>query len=196
MTAIFTRKWFLVLLAFAGVIWLFGGKFLMEMDWRELDFDSSDVEDLRRELASGQVGPRLKVGPCMKQATLVNLDLRLDGPFPIGAGRDVVMEVYLQSDAVMVDRVYLGAPVRHLLLEALPVCLDSFALPESDSDEAAFARITVDFVDLQAGRFLTFQGEDAFPILAWRRVRVDWSVMPWLIPGTESLSNIMVAPQQ
>lgn len=188
-------KWLWGMVPVVVAIWFFAGRLLMEFDWRDLDFDATDVADIRREIAGGQTGPRLKSDPCMMHQATVDLDLRLDGPFPLGPAQDLVMEVLVSSDTLMVDRLYLGPPTRQLLLPGLPVCLAGPDLPVDVQDNAAFARLSVDFVDIAGGRYLTFTGEEAFPLLMWRRMAVDWSVVPWFMARGESYSGIMVTPR-
>lgn len=168
----------------------------MELEWRDLDADSTAVADSGRDLAEGRTGPQLSPYPCMTNQTTIDLELWLDGPFPVGVGREIVMEVYISSAELMADRLYLGPPTRHLLLNALPICLPTSELPDSDKNNAAYGYVDVRFTDLHTRRYMNFGGEDAFPVFFWRRVRVDWRVLPWLMPGTESLSNIMVTPAQ
>jgi hypothetical protein len=175
-------------------IWLFSGKLLMEFDWQDITDESTVVAELRNALAENRTGPQLKPDPCMMNETTVDLDLRLDGPFPVGLGRDVVMQLVIFSDALMVDRVYLGPPTRQVSLNALPVCLATPDDLAKAGDPATMARISLGFFDLDGRRFNTFSGEEAFPILAWRKMRVDWSVMPWQMPDTENLTQIMVTP--
>jgi hypothetical protein len=195
MNRVMRRKRIWIIAVVIAGLWFFTGKLLMELEWRDLDSDSTTVEDRRRDLAEGRTGPVMRREPCMTNQTTVNLDLRLDGPFPIGTGREIVMDVYISSDELMVDRLYLGPPTRHLVLDALPICLLTSGLPDSNKDNAAFGYVDVRFTDLENRRFVTFGGEDPFPIFIWRTVRVDWSVVHWVMEGTESLSQIMVTPQ-
>lgn len=188
-----SRGIWLAILAFIG-FWLFWGRLLMEFEWRSYDADATHIATLRQDLAAGLTGPRLKTDPCMMQQMVIDLDIRLDGPFPVGVGRDIVMEVAVISDTLLVDRLYLGPPTRRLDLKGLPVCVRGPDLPRSDKDDAAYGYVQVSFDDLDGKRFLTFQGEDSFPIFFWRSLRVDWSVIPWVMAGTESLSNVMVTP--
>jgi hypothetical protein len=188
-----SRRLWIIMLMMTG-LWFFMGKLLMELEWNDLDPDSTRVFDVRRDLLDARTGPVLKPYPCMMHQTAIDLEMRLDGPFPIGIGRDTVMEISISSNNLMVDRLYLGPPTRHLALKALPICLNGTQLPNNGDEEASYGYVHVDFVDLAGNRRLSFGGEDAFPILAWRAVRVDWSMVPWVMEGTESLSQIMVTP--
>jgi hypothetical protein len=183
----------IIVLVIAG-LWFFTGTLLMELEWRDLDEDSTTVADIRRDIAEGRTGPILKRYPCMMQETTIDLDMRLDGPFPIGVGRDITMEVFILSNNLMVDRLYLGPPTRHIALKGLPFCAASGRLPESGQEEASYGRLIIHFLDLEGHRFLGFSGEDAFPVFAWRNIRVDWSVMPWYIERTDTETQIMVTP--
>jgi hypothetical protein len=176
------------------VLWFSMGKLLMEFDWQDVTDVSTVPAEIRRAVAEGRTGPQLKADPCMMHQASIDLDLQLDGPFPVGVGRDIIMKIDVLSDALMVDRVYLGPPTRRVVLTGLPVCLSGPDVALQDSDPEARARLSVVFYDLDGRRFNNFTGEDGFPVLAWRRMRVDWSVMPWRMPGTESLSHIMVTP--
>jgi hypothetical protein len=188
-----SRRFRIIILVTLG-FWLFTGKLLMEFEWDDFDSDSTRVADIRRDLAEGRNGLRLRSSPCMMHQTTIDLDIRLNGPFPIGVGRDIVMEVVISSNNLMVDRLYLGPPTRYLMLKGLPICVASGRLPESGQEEAAYGYVHVRFVDLAGNRRLSFEGEDAFPVFAWRNIHVDWSMVPWVMEGTESLSQIMVTP--
>lgn len=191
---ILRSRWlWLASLAVVG-LWFFTGRLLVELEWRDIDLDSTSVEDRRRDLAEGRTGPIMRRSPCMTNQTTIDLDIRLVGPFPISPGREIVMEVYISSDTLMVERLYLGPPTRQLVLNALPICLLTSTLLDSHKDHAVYGYVDVRFTDLENRRFVNFGGEDAFPIFAWRKVRVDWSVVPWLMDRTESLSQIMVTP--
>lgn len=72
----------------------------MELEWRDLDYDSADPEDIRRDLAEGKIGPRLKSFPCMMHQTAIDLDIRLDGPLLLRIGGSEEMTVVARLVAI------------------------------------------------------------------------------------------------
>jgi hypothetical protein len=188
MTRLFQVKWLWITALVVGGLWLFAGRLMLELEWRDLDVDSTDVADIHSDLAEGRTGPILKTDPCMMHKAAIDIDLVLDGPFPMRTSDAVVMEVFVLSDTLMVDRLYLGLPTRHLALGGLPVCLTGPDLPKTDNDNAAYGRVIVYFTDLENRRFLVYSGEEAFPILAWRNVRVQWATIPWYMERGQSYS--------
>lgn len=179
------------LIAFAT--WIISGKLLMEFEWTPMSRGAEAIERLRHEAAEGLAYDPVN-GPCMMQGATVDLDLWLEGPFPIAAGREIVMEVSITSDMLLSPRVYIGPPVRRLDLRGLPVCVADARIAPGSTDADAFAYIDIQFLDLAGGQYLNFGGEDPFPIFAWRQMRVDWSMVPWLIAKTGTASRIMVTP--
>jgi hypothetical protein len=177
----------------AVATWIMSGKLLMEFEWTPMSRGADAIERLRQEAAEGLAYEPIN-GPCMMQTTTVDLDLWLDGPFPIGAGREIVMEVSITNDILLSPRVYVGPPVRRLDLRGLPVCVPDARIPPGSTDADAFAYIDIQFLDLAGGQYLNFGGDDPFAIFAWRQMRVDWSMMPWWIEKNATASRIMVTP--
>jgi hypothetical protein len=194
MSRLMRFKWLWITALVVGGLWFFAGRLLMEFEWRDLDLDGTDVADIRRDLAAGRTGPVLKTDPCMMHKATIDIDLVLDGPFPLRTSDALVMEVFILSDTLMVDRLFLGPPTRRLTLPAMPVCLSGPNLPQDDQDAAAYGRVIVYFTDLENRRFLVYSGEEAFPILAWRTARIQWATIPWYMERGESYSQIMVTP--
>jgi hypothetical protein len=189
-------KWprrFVVLTLVLSATWILSGKLLMEFEWTPMSRDAAAVERLRHEAAEGLAYNPIN-GPCMMQTATVDLDLWLDGPFPIGAGREIVMEVTITNDILLSPRVYVGPPIRRLELRGLPVCVPDVRIPPGSTDADAFAYIDIQFLDLAGRQYLNFGGDDPFPVFAWRQMRVDWSMVPWLIAKTATASRIMVTP--
>ena len=172
-------------------IWVFRGQIMFAFDWREMDPESFAIRT--QDWAEGHTGPVQKTWPCMANQTTIELNLKLAGPFPAGLGRDIVMSVHVSSDALMVGQLYLGPPVRELHLPDLPICIVGPDLPDL-ADGDADARLIVDFIDTENRRFVTFQGEESFPILAWRNVVVDWRGAPWLMERSGNYTQTMVTP--
>jgi hypothetical protein len=191
MSRLIRFKWLVIALSVVGGLWLFSGRLIMELEWRPSSPEG--FAQTAAALAAGQTGPVLKTDPCMANQTTIDLHLVLDGPFPIGLGRNVVMSVYLSSDALMVGQLYLGPPVHQLDLPGLPICIAGAALP-TDADNDSWAHVIVQFTDLENRRFVTFQGDEAFPILAWRNARIQWANVPWYMERGQSYSQIMVTP--
>ncbi len=184
----------LAILAMASVaIWTISGKLLMEFEWTPMTSDAERIAKLRRDAASGLAYDPID-GPCMMHATTVDLDLWLDGPFPVGAGREIVMQVGITSNILLSPRIYIGPPTRRLDLRGLPACTALPQIPAGQDEEEAFAYIDIQFFDLAGEQYLNFGGEQPFPIFRWRQMRVDWSVVPWWIEKTESPTSVMVVP--
>jgi hypothetical protein len=80
-----SRRFWIIAFMITG-LWFFTGKLLIELEWRNFDFASISVAGDRQDTASGRTGPRLKSDPCMMHQTTIDLDIRLDGPFPLRTG--------------------------------------------------------------------------------------------------------------
>jgi hypothetical protein len=173
-----------------AALWIFRNEIMTEFNWR-----ASSEEGLLAvtdALAKGNTGPQKKPFPCMAREMQIDLEIALEGPFPAEMGRSVVMSVIISSDSLMVNQLYLGPPVRRLALPQLPICVAGTGLPmEGDGD--SLGRIIVQFTDVENGRFMSFQGEEALPVLAWRRFSVDWRPIPWQ-DATGGFSTIMARP--
>ncbi len=186
-------KWLAILALAAVVILAISGKILMELEWTAMDPDPAHIANLRRDAAVGNAYQPLNE-PCMMQATTIDLDLMLEGPFPIGTGREIVMEVSISSDILLSPRVYVGPPVRQLVLRGLPACVADARVVPGVADDIAYGYVTVTFSDLAGAQYMNFGGQDPFAVFAWRHMRVDWSVVPWWIAKTQTPSRIMVTP--
>ncbi|PQV58430.1 hypothetical protein LX70_00242 [Defluviimonas denitrificans] len=164
----------LAILAWLGAFWLVADRILFALLWEKHgpEFTTEGYADqMRRDLAEGNTGPQPFDYPCPSRQGVVDLSLKINGPFPMNLGGDVVMSVWGDS------RLYIGPPQRRIVIRDVPVCWKTDER-EGFADPGSWVYLGIAFDDLDTDKVADFSGEQALPIYLWKHIEVDLHPLP------------------